>query len=98
MIIRIVKMSFQEELTEDFIIFFEKYKSEIRNFKGCQYLQILRDIKNPNIIFSYSHWDSESSLINYRNSNLFIEIWSETKKRFKDSAEAWSTEVLHDLK
>jgi heme-degrading monooxygenase HmoA len=98
MIIRIVKMSFQEEMTEDFLNFFDKYKSEIRNFKGCQYLQILKDIKNPNIIFSYSYWDSEISLLNYRNSSLFIDIWSETKKKFKDPAEAWSTEILHNLK
>lgn len=98
MIVRIVKMSFKEELAESFIIFFDKFKNQIRDFEGCQYLQILRDIHEPNIVFSYSYWNSESSLLNYRNSELFKEIWSETKKKFNQPAEAWTTIILHDLK
>ena len=97
MLVRIVKMNFKSELTEDFITFFEKYKSLIRNFPGCYYLQILQDKENPNIIFSYSHWDNESSLNNYRNSDLFKEIWPNTKDKFDRPAEAWSTIILHDL-
>ena len=98
MIVRIVKMIFKDELTESFINYFENYKNQIRNFEGCQYLQILRDVDDPNIIFSYSYWNSESSLLSYRNSELFKEIWSETKKKFKHPAEAWTTEILHDLR
>lgn len=98
MIIRIVKMTFLPEAVAAFTSFFEGYKNRIRNFPGCQYLQVLQDKKHPEIFFSYSYWDSEEDLNNYRNSELFKEIWPKTKVKFAAKAEAWSTELLHDLK
>ena len=98
MIIRIVKMTFDLDKVDKFVSFFEKHKYKIRNFPGCTYLQVLRDKSQPNIIFSYSHWESEVNLDDYRNSELFNEIWPYTKKMFSAAPEAWTTEVLHDLK
>lgn len=98
MIIRIVKMTFLNENVNQFIEFFESYKDKIRNFPGCTYLQVLKDKSQPNIIFSYSYWESEVNLDDYRNSELFNEIWPYTKKMFSAAPEAWTTEVLHDLK
>jgi heme-degrading monooxygenase HmoA len=98
MIIRIVKMTFKAEEVESFKTFFENYKDQIRNFPGCQYLQVLQDNNRPEIIFSYSYWDTEADLNNYRNSELFSEIWPKTKAKFAAKAEAWSTHLLHDLK
>jgi quinol monooxygenase YgiN len=97
MIIRIVKMTFRPEVTNEFINFFEDYKQKIRNAQGCSYLQILQDLNSPNIIFSYSHWASETDLDNYRKSEVFKSVWPRTKALFLADPEAWSTVVLHDL-
>jgi len=97
MIIRIVKMTFRPDLTSEFINFFEEYKQKIRNFPGCSYLQILQDTNSPNIIFSYSHWTSETDLDNYRKSDVFKSVWPRTKALFLEEPEAWSNVVLHDL-
>jgi (4S)-4-hydroxy-5-phosphonooxypentane-2,3-dione isomerase len=97
MIIRIVKMTFRPELAKEFINFFEDYKLQIRNFPGCSYLQVLQDLNCPNIIFSYSHWESESDLDNYRKSEVFKSVWPRTKALFLEVPLAWSTVVLHDL-
>ncbi len=98
MLVRIVKMTFRPEEVAPFIQAFEAYKDRIRNFPGCTYLQVLQDQQQPEIIFSYSHWQSEKDLNNYRKSSLFSEIWPATKKRFAAKPEAWSTVLLHDLK
>ena len=97
MLIRIVKMTFQEDKVNDFITFFDQFKSKIRNVKGCTYLQILQDQSSPNIIFSYSHWEKVTDLDNYRQSELFKKIWPTTKEYFADKPEVWSTNILHDL-
>ncbi len=91
-------MTFLNENVNQFIEFFEFYKDKIRNFPGCTYLQVLKDKNNPNVIFSYSHWESEVNLDNYRKSELFNTIWPYTKKMFAAAPEAWTTELLHDLK
>jgi hypothetical protein len=97
MIVRIVKMTFQPEKVEEFLHFFEHYKDQIRDFPGCSYLQVLKDVNNPHVIFSYSHWNEGFDLENYRNSELFQKIWPKTKEMFLSAPEAWSTMILHDL-
>jgi heme-degrading monooxygenase HmoA len=59
---------------------------------GCNHLELLNDIKTSNIFFTYSYWDSENDLNNYRDSELFKEVWSKTKVLFNDKPEAWSVE------
>jgi heme-degrading monooxygenase HmoA len=51
-------------------------------------------VNNPNIFFTYSFWQSQNDLEKYRNSALFKEVWSKTKKMFAEKAQAWSTEIL----
>jgi len=97
MIIRFVKLTFQEEYVAGFLELVNQRKERIRNFKGCTYLQIVQDIHQPNIIFSHSHWDSEADLNNYRNSEFFGGIWRETKPKFSAKAEAWSVENIYEL-
>lgn len=98
MIVRIVKMEFLPEHVEDFKRLFENKKNKIRNFPGCQYLELLQgmDAKN-NVFMTYSYWDSEDDLNNYRYSELFLETWTATKKMFSKKAEAISTQKLHNL-
>lgn len=91
MIIRIVKMGFKPEMIPVFLSDFEKDKAQIRNFEGCMHLKLIRDVHNPNQFFTYSHWESENHLNNYRNSPLFERIWSATKPKFNQKPEAWST-------
>lgn len=95
--IRIVKLTLQEECVAEFLANFNKQKTHIRAFDGVQHLELLNDKNNPNIFFTYSIWESEQHLENYRNSELFKSIWSVTKPMFSAKAEAWSTESLERL-
>ena len=90
--IRIVKMTFAPELVAEFEKLFDKNKTKIRAFEGCTHLQLLRDINQTNIFFTYSFWEHPDNLENYRNSQLFNEVWTATKKLFSAKPEAWSVE------
>ena len=92
MIIRIVKMTFIPEKVNDFLEIFNASKHLIRNFEGCSHLELLNDINSPNIFFTYSYWQSENALNNYRNSELFGSVWKKTKILFAAKTEAWSVE------
>ena len=97
MIIRIVKMVFREEEIDAFKKLFEERKSLIRNFEGCTHLELWQDKNHPNIFFTYSWWDSEEHLNNYRNSHFFDDTWTLTKQKFASRPEAWSVGQLHML-
>lgn len=97
MIIRFVKMTFQEVYVDEFLRLVGERKERIRNFKGCSYLQIVQDAHQPNIIFSHSHWDSEEDLNNYRKSDFFKETWTVTKPKFAAKAEAWTVKNIYEL-
>ncbi|MBK7182085.1 MAG: antibiotic biosynthesis monooxygenase [Bacteroidetes bacterium] len=92
MIIRIVKMTFMPEKVETFLEVFHASKQFIRAMPGCNHLELLNDINSSNIFFTYSYWDSETDLNNYRDSDLFKEVWSNTKILFEAKPEAWSVE------
>lgn len=94
MITRIVKMVFQEDKTDIFKEFSKTIVNKIASSKGCHKVNILQDKNNKNTFFSYSLWDSEDDLNNYRSSELFIDIWSKTKVMFADKPLAWSTEIV----
>lgn len=90
MIVRIVKMTFQLQEVDNFKNDFEQVKTFIRGVEGCLSLSLNQSIDAPNVFFTYSHWESESHLEAYRNSELFKQVWTKTKPRFLCSAEAWS--------
>ncbi len=90
--IRIVKMTFDPEKVSEFLELFNQSKEKIRNMSGCTGLELLKDMNSPNIYFTYSQWNSEQDLNNYRNSELFAAIWPKTKKLFAAKAEAWSVQ------
>tara|TARA_R110001583_G_scaffold412_4_gene3877 strand:+ start:21157 stop:21453 length:297 start_codon:yes stop_codon:yes gene_type:complete len=97
MLIRIVKLSFEARNIDTFLENFNINKKNIRNFEGCRLLQLLRDKKNPNIYFSYSYWETEEHLENYRNSELFKSVWAKTKILFNNKPEAWSVDTVESL-
>lgn len=94
MINRIVKMHFRPEETDNFLALFEQVKEKIRSFNGCKGVELLRDINNSCIMFTYSQWESEAHLNDYRSSELFATTWRDTKAKFAQKAEAWSVEQV----
>lgn len=97
MLKRIVKMEFETEHIPTFISNFENVKASIRNFNGCQFLELFQDKNDPSIFFTYSYWESEAHLNDYRRSELFKEVWTTTKKLFRSKAQAWSVDTLYSL-
>lgn len=98
MLVRIVKMSFHKENIPEFLENFELIKSDIRNAPGNRFLELYQDKKNPEILFTYSYWETKEDLENYRKSALFNEVWTFTKKLFNNKPEAWSLDKLVSLK
>ena len=90
MIIRIVRMTFRPEEVEAFLELFHGSKHMIRNFEGCRRLELLRDVNQPHVYFTYSWWESVGHLDKYRFSALFKNIWSQTKVKFAEPPQAWS--------
>ena len=92
MFVRIVKMSFHQKHIPSFLEMFEKKKTYIRDSKGCNLLELYQDKTNPEIFFTYSYWNKEEDLENYRNSDLFKNVWAKTKVFFNDKPLAWSVD------
>ncbi|UZD24633.1 antibiotic biosynthesis monooxygenase [Algoriphagus halophytocola] len=97
MLIRIVRMTFHQESVDDFIANFDTNKDAIRNFPGCRHLELWQDEHKKNIFTTYSHWESEAHLNQYRDSELFKSIWSYTKTLFSEKAEAWSSKKIREV-
>lgn len=92
--IRIVKLTFNPDKVSDFKEFIAHYRAQIVSFEGCQGVDFLQDKTSPAIFFTYSHWESESALEKYRNSELFHHVWSTVKQWFGDRPQAWSVEKI----
>ena len=90
MLIRIVRMYFQEDKTEEFLNIFEQSKHLIRAFEGCEYLELWQDLHLPNVFCTHSHWINESCLEKYRQSELFRSTWAKTKILFAEKPQAFS--------
>jgi hypothetical protein len=97
MFVRIVKMSFEPSRIDEFLANFETKKQYIRDFEGCEFLELYRDKEKTNIFFTYSFWNKESDLENYRHSDLFKGVWAETKVMFNGKPEAWSVDKVVSL-
>lgn len=93
MLVRIVKMTFKTENISSFEEVFAKNKETIANFEGCTFLELYQDKKNAAIFFTYSHWEEERFLNDYRDSDFFKTVWSQTKVLFADKPEAWSLQT-----
>ncbi|MCL6266206.1 putative quinol monooxygenase [Flagellimonas myxillae] len=94
MLVRIVKLTFKPENIPSFERIFQASRPKILEFEGCNLVEGYQDLKNPCVFFTYSHWERESNLENYRNSAFFKEVWAKTKLLFDDKPEAWSVQKL----
>lgn len=97
MIKRIVKLTFDAEKIPTFLNHFEQVKDKIRAFEGCHHLELWQAKQPENVFFTYSFWESEEYLNNYRHSELFKDTWAKTKILFADKPQAWSVEVVARL-
>ncbi|GAB3913059.1 hypothetical protein GCM10028803_56710 [Larkinella knui] len=91
-------MTFQESKTADFLAIFEASKQKIRTFTGCRHLELLRDLDQPAVYVTYSHWESAEALEQYRQSDLFKTTWASTKPLFAERATAFSVEKIDEVK
>ncbi|MDN3203075.1 putative quinol monooxygenase [Algoriphagus sediminis] len=97
MLIRVVRMTFQEASVQDFLDNFEKHKHAIRAFEGCQHLELWRDENQHNVFMTYSYWEDEDALNRYRDSELFKGVWSFTKTLFSERPFAFSSKKLQEV-
>lgn len=88
MLVRIVRMHFRPEDCDKFVEVFLQSAPRIRARKGCLYLELLQDSNDPCCFSTYSHWESEEALEEYRESDLFISTWAATKVFFDEKPQA----------
>ncbi len=96
MLVRIVKMEFQQDKVADFLPFFDTVKQDIASFEGCLGMKLMQDQANSSIIFTYSHWENQEALDNYRKSELFGKVWPMVKPWFHSKPEAWSMDTYFE--
>lgn len=94
MLIRIVRMTFRPEAVAEFESIFNGSKARIRAMPGCRHLELLRDLDQPAVYCTYSHWDGPEALEAYRQSELFKRTWAKTKVLFAEKAVAFSVEKV----
>lgn len=87
-------MSFEPSKIDEFLNNFEANKNAIRDFEGCELLELYNDQNHSEIFFTYSYWQSASHLDSYRQSELFKNVWSKTKPLFNKKPEAWSVNKI----
>lgn len=94
MLIRIVRMSFRADELDAFTAIFDASRAKIRAFPGCRHLDLLRDLADPDVRITLSHWESAEALEAYRRSELFRTTWAATKALFADKPMAFSMESI----
>lgn len=88
MIKRIVKLTIRAEKIDTFSSKFEGWKQSIRKQDGCQHLELWQDIDDHRLFYTYSEWSDQQALDAYRHSDLFAEVWPQTKALFDDKPAA----------
>ncbi len=97
MVKRIVRMHFYPELTGKFEEIFNTSKDKIRSSKGCLGLELYTDHNNPEVYYTWSTWETEDDLEQYRQSELFKSTWEKTKTLFSEKAIAWTLDPISKL-
>jgi len=97
MIVRLVRMTFQEDGTARFQELFEGWRHGIIASPGCLHLELLHDVGDPRVFFTYSVWRSAEDLERYRSSDVFAQVWPTVKAMFAERAQAWSCHRPHTM-
>ncbi len=83
-------MEFDPDKVEDFLALFEEVKDKIATQQGCTHVELCEDAIQDNVYFTFSIWDREEDLENYRKSDLFKKTWARTKVLFCARPQAFS--------
>jgi len=94
MITRIVRMKVAPENVITFQNYFKESFTKIRNFSGCCDLSLHTDINDKGVVITFSRWESEAHLNDYRDSDVFKSTWEKVKPLFIAKPEAFSMEEL----
>ncbi len=86
-------MTFKSGCTDDFLRIFHNSMHKIRRYPGCSRLELWSDNQDPDVFVTYSHWENNRALENYRKSELFKTVWAETRKLFKEEPMAFSSKL-----
>lgn len=90
-------MTFRSEEVDNFLEVFANSSPHIRAFPGCLHLELWRGKSEENVLFTFSRWENEQALENYRQSELFRSTWAKTKPLFAERAAAWSVDTVAEL-
>jgi quinol monooxygenase YgiN len=90
-------MTFLPDKRQDFLTMFENVSPKIRAFQGCYGLALWEDVKESHILTTYSLWEDEEALEQYRKSELFKETWAMTKQWFGAAPQAFSQHSIRNL-
>jgi quinol monooxygenase YgiN len=90
------KIEFSRRKHSLFLENFESIKERIRCAPGNRLLELYQDKENKSIFFTYSYWDTEEDLENYRNSEFSMKFGL-YEKLFNGKPEAWSVDKLSSL-
>lgn len=88
-------MTFKEDKLDEFKLIFERSKDTIKGFNGCRQVELYNDLHHPNIFFTYSHWESEDALNEYRHSSFFKATWNKTRALFSEKPKANSLQTIY---
>ena len=83
-------MEFNPEKVNDFLALFEIVKGKIINCEGCLHLELCKDVSFDHVYYTFSKWESEKHLNNYRHSDFFEDTWTKTKALFGGKPLAYS--------
>lgn len=90
MLVRIVRMTFQEQHLQDFVGLFQESRASIEAMPGCYKVELMQDWDQANVYITHSHWKDQEALDHYRHSETFKDIWARTKAMFADKPQAFS--------
>lgn len=90
-------MTFDPSSINAFLALFDDASPRIRRFSGCLHLELWHDPRYPNIMTTYSHWNSAEDLEAYRKSAFFKSTWAKTKPLFAAPPVAHSHVLLRSL-
>lgn len=87
-------MTFRPDAIDTFLDLFDAAAPQIRSFPGCRHLELWQDVNFPNVLTTYSLWESSDDLEAYRLSDFFRSTWSRTRPLFAAPPRAFSQAVL----
>lgn len=89
-LIRLVRMTLHPDRVKAFLVIFDDAAPQIRATPGCLHLELWQDERYPNVVSTYSRWESPQALEAYRTGSYFRETWRRTRRLFAAPPEAYS--------